>query len=285
MTKVAKKKKKKARRVTRKRGRSSRLSNAEADRFVGYLNTELSRAAKEINELKENNRKHIQKLLYTNMVDRFDSLLDELIIENALSPQLLEMALSSFTKPAEYRQLVEYILDPSTVRDRVIGKIKSNLETKVRHAGHAKKVKWLCDVYKEDGLESRVDENEGKIRKKRSPSSEKIPTSIVGYADWLYVRRSAIVHGGGSIKIGQKDKLRLIESYGVKPATSVKISMSSIQNCITFYSELLDIWIPKMTVKEPSMTITPITIDSDISSYSWSPIGADSYISSLYDDL
>jgi len=44
--------------------------------FLRYMEKEILPATVDIENLADANRKHVQKLVYTNLVDRFDSMLD-----------------------------------------------------------------------------------------------------------------------------------------------------------------------------------------------------------------
>ena len=46
------------------------------DDFVAFLDREVNSAVTELTKVAEASRKHLQKLVYTNVVDRFDSTID-----------------------------------------------------------------------------------------------------------------------------------------------------------------------------------------------------------------
>src|SRR5260370_38494563 len=59
------------------------LMNLDAiDALLTFLDTEVSSAVTELGKVAEGSRKHLQKLVYTNVVDRFDPTIDHLLIDN-----------------------------------------------------------------------------------------------------------------------------------------------------------------------------------------------------------
>lgn len=60
--------------------------------FESFLEKEVASATKELEPLPEQSRKHLQKLVYTNLIDRFDSMIDHVFLDNALHEELLKEA-------------------------------------------------------------------------------------------------------------------------------------------------------------------------------------------------
>src|SRR3989344_2615805 len=51
-------------------------------KFKAFINTEIDSAILELGKIKtESNRRHLQRLVYVNLVNRFDSLLDSLLLD------------------------------------------------------------------------------------------------------------------------------------------------------------------------------------------------------------
>ena len=63
--------------------------------FRKFLNKELVPGVDDLEKLEAKNRKHIQKLVYTNAVDRFDHLVDTLILDNCREETLVEKAFAN----------------------------------------------------------------------------------------------------------------------------------------------------------------------------------------------
>ena len=59
----------------------------------------------------------------------------------------------------------------------------------------------------------RVNINTGAIVARFKIQNKKIPSSILGYVDWLYSRRNAIVHGGGNVAMLQNDLKHLKDCF------------------------------------------------------------------------
>ncbi|GAA0371785.1 hypothetical protein GCM10009092_40170 [Bowmanella denitrificans] len=66
------------------------------EEFEKFVKTEVKAAATELQGLEEGSRTHLQKLVYTNLVDRFDVMIDKTILANALHENLLEESLKNW---------------------------------------------------------------------------------------------------------------------------------------------------------------------------------------------
>ena len=81
----------------------------------------------------------------------------------------------------------------------------------------------------------RVNINTGAIVAQFKIQNKKIPSSIVGYDDWLYSRRNAIVHGGGNVAMLQNDLKHLKDCFHCDVAKTVKLKIGSITNAVGFF--------------------------------------------------
>ena len=85
----------------------------------------------------------------------------------------------------------------------------------------------------------RVNVSTGYILEAIKPQLKTVPYSIAGYADWLYSRRNSVVHGAGTNKFLQNDIQQLKKLYKKEPAKTFKIKLSSVQNTVIFYKEVI----------------------------------------------
>jgi len=69
--------------------------------------------------------------------------------------------------------------------------------------------------------------------------SPKIPNSIVGYYDWLYSRRNALVHGD-TPKFLPSDIKAMKESYRVDLSKSFSLKLQSIESASNYYSKICE---------------------------------------------
>ena len=51
--------------------------------FISYIDKQILSSVSDIKSLEDKSRKHVQKLIYTNLVDRFDVMIDRSILDNA----------------------------------------------------------------------------------------------------------------------------------------------------------------------------------------------------------
>lgn len=67
--------------------------------FSKFVDKEILPATQDLEKLDDANRKHVQKLVYTNLVDRFDSMIDGAILDNCREAALVEEAGKRLNKP------------------------------------------------------------------------------------------------------------------------------------------------------------------------------------------
>ena len=80
------------------------------DDFLWFLEAEIEPAALEISKLEDSSRKHIQKLIYTNLVDRFDTMVDKCTLANCREGSFAEDALKSADKPVTEGELYRLLM-------------------------------------------------------------------------------------------------------------------------------------------------------------------------------
>ncbi len=200
--------------------------------FTEYVTNEVTTASVELGGIAaEAERKHLQRLVYTNLVDRFDTAIDTTLVENASEDPLRSAALTKLTDPLPEGKLLHLLSSKSEVDSRIAEKCVEFVRSEILRNRHSKKLAKLFEVLAPTENVSklpRVNISTGKISKKITPANNKVPTSICGYADWLYSRRNSVVHGGGGTKLLENDVKQLKKLYKADPALTVKLSLGSI---------------------------------------------------------
>lgn len=208
------------------------------EEFQNFISDEVTEAAKELGKLTEQSRKHLQKLTYTNLVDRFDVMIDKTIITNALHASLLEESLKQLESPISEAEVLRLLMDGRDINEVVEERVQSVLRNGVLRNRHSIKLQKLFEVAGEKTnvfKKPRVNISTGKILQDFTPQTNKVPTSICGYADWLYSRRNSIVHGGGTGKISDIDLKQLKKLYGAEVVTTTRLKLSAITVASEFY--------------------------------------------------
>lgn len=213
------------------------------EQYRVFCENEIEQAVKELGKIKiANNRVHLQKLVYTNLVNRFDSLVDNLVLWFSINNAAIRSEILKDLKdePIDRKDVFELFI----MREKVFGflndKIKSLATTNLLRDRHSKKVqKILSKALKWEEKEyskSRVYEN-GKIYDTRT-GNKKQPNSIIGYADWLYSRRNSIVHGDG-IHYIEQDYTHIRKNFANGLPKNFRLQLPSITAATTFYINLL----------------------------------------------
>ena len=74
--------------------------------FLNFIDNQINSAVEELDRLADGHRVHLQKLVYTNLVDRFDTLVDDLIKINSRNEMVLEKALKPLQQPITEADLI-----------------------------------------------------------------------------------------------------------------------------------------------------------------------------------
>ena len=211
-----------------------------------FCQDEILPAITEIEKLQDRQRIHIQKLVYTNVVDRFDHSIDTALLALVVHPNFQRSLLNEMREAVTSADLIKALLAPD-VKELAIGQLQERARLSILRNRHAVKVQKVSELLLASDKEykvPRVNVSTGHIIGKVKPHS-KIPTNIIGYADWLYIRRNAVVHGGGASRILSRDETHMKQTYGLtKMATTVKLSLGSIKNTVQFYSDLCGRYAP-----------------------------------------
>ena len=211
--------------------------------FKKYVTKEIEPALDDLESLDERNRIHVQKLVYTNLVDRFDTMIDVSILENCREEGFTEISLKDMTGTVTESELITILMHGENLQGALDIKLKNSLRNTVLRKRHSQKLTTLFSVMQPEtncvGIQ-RVNVPTGKVMEKVKPQNNvKTPCSISGYADWLYSRRNSVVHGGGNNKFLDNDKKQLKKLYKKEPAATFKIKLSSVSNTVTFYKDVV----------------------------------------------
>lgn len=206
--------------------------------FQKFVNSEVTPAITDLGKLDDRHRIHVQKLVYTNLVDRFDTMVDSTILENCREDVLVDEATKDLTGAITESDLVRLLMHAETLQEALSTKLRNSLRNSVLRQRHSKKLQTLFKVIKPDvncWSVPRVNPANGEILEKITPPNKQQPLTLCGYADWLYSRRNSIVHGGGTNKFLENDKLQLKKLFNCTPPDSIKIKLASVENAVTFY--------------------------------------------------
>lgn len=212
--------------------------------FKRFLNSEVVPAADELDTLKDRNRKHIQKLVYTNCVDRFDALIDSIILDNCKHDYLSEKALRGSEKQITEADLIKLLIKSDSLDAVIEERLQDKLRLTIMKQRHSKKLNDVFSLLSVGGdlsKKPRVNPSNGNIKDSFKIQKRDIPHSVSGYADWLYSRRNGVVHGLGGAKYFDNDRHQIKRLYGVNIAKTFKISTSSIRTAVRFYSDVCDL--------------------------------------------
>jgi len=214
--------------------------------FRKFVDKEILPANKDLEKLDDPSRKHLQKLVYTNLVDRFDAMIDGAILDNCREEYLVAEAAKLLNKPITEAELFQLLMHSDNIQDALDNKLKDALRNEVLRGRHSRKISTLFHVFQPDQEcwnQPRVNISVGSIHDHIKPQQKQIPYSICGYADWLYSRRNSIVHGGGTNKFLENDVQQLKKLFKCIPARTSRISLSSVNNAATFYKNTIELLI------------------------------------------
>lgn len=164
-------------------------------------------------------------------------MVDHALLDNATEEPLLSEALAKYTDPLPEGKLLK-LLAMADTGEYIGQRAQDYLRESVLRRRHSQKLEKLLNLFCPDVnvvTKPRVNINTGKIANTFKPPDNKIPSSICGYADWLYSRRNSVVHGADSTKLLKNDVAKLQSIYKADPALTVKISIGSITTAAQFY--------------------------------------------------
>lgn len=210
--------------------------------FSDFCSKDITSAIDELTGIKVvKNRKHLQKLVYVNLVNRFDSLVDKLILWLCINSQILrdEMLNTIKDQNISKKEVFELFLIGEKSYQLVLEKIQNIARLGILRGRHSSKILKILNTLKIKDFDRPRVNNDGKIFEKRK-KFKNIPNSIYGYADWLYCRRNSIVHGDG-INYTDQDRKNIIKQHKVELKKSFKLQLTSIKTAETFYNDFLKI--------------------------------------------
>lgn len=212
--------------------------------FKSFLEKELTPALEELAKFEdEKSRKHIQKLVFTNLVDRLDFCIDNtLLVILETNDTLIDRLLVKHREPISEANILKLFLSESP-KEIAVSRLKETLTSTLLRKRHSEKLRELLTLTNNNMAElksPRVNPSSGRILKSFKVQNKKIPPSVLGYSDWLYSRRNAVVHGGGNSNYLENDLVQLKKLYNVVPAKTFKLSLSSIKVTGLFYADLVE---------------------------------------------
>ena len=211
--------------------------------FTKYVDKEILPATKELEKLEDKYRKHLQKLVYTNLVNRFDAMVDNAILDNCKEGSLLERAIKPMGDNITEGQMLKLLMQADTIQDVIEKRLRESLANSVLRDRHSKKLSALFDVLSEDDAvwtQPRVNISTGDIKDKHKVNNKNIPHSICGYADWVYSRRNALVHGPGSSSILVNDIEQIKKLFKVEVKPQIRLKIGSVNNTAKFYKQVAE---------------------------------------------
>jgi len=216
------------------------------NKFEKFTKSEIASAIKELDGIKiESNRKHLQRLVYVNLVNRFDSFVDTLLLSFSIKESEFQKKVLNDTKeePVFLKDIYEIFLSENSrteVENRVQGVVRSNYLNQ-RHSSKLRILLKECFNWSDsDWQRPRVFINNGSIFFDVTRiKPHKIPDTVIGYADWLYSRRNALVHHDKP-EITKNDVKYIEEKFLTKLSKSFSLKISSIGSASKFYLDLTE---------------------------------------------
>jgi hypothetical protein len=196
--------------------------------FKRFLNSEVVPAADELDTLQDRNRKHIEKLVYTNCVDRFDALIDSIILKNCKHDYLAEKALRDSEKQITEADLIKRNIKSDSLDAVTEELLQDKLRLTIMKQRHSKKLNDVFSLLSVGGdlsMKPRVNPSNGNIKDSFKIQKRDIPNSVSGYAHWLYSRRNGVVHGLGGATYFDNDRHQI---KGFMVSTSPRRSRSAL---------------------------------------------------------
>ena len=213
--------------------------------FEKYLKREIKKAVTELGRFDDDSsRIHVQKLVLSALVDRFDYMIDKTILDNCREEKLVMAALGMKefrSKTMTENELLRMLIDGDDLQAVLDEKIKQRLE-KVTGQRHSLKLAILLELCTGEDVNAlkkapRVNPATGEICNQEFSGTSTMPVGICGYADWLYCRRAGVVHGDGR-HYTDFDVKRMKEEYDFDLPKVFRIELSSIKIASSFYGQI-----------------------------------------------
>lgn len=218
---------------------------SKINEFKTYVDAQISPSISEIKSLNDNSRKHVQKLVYTNLVDRFDVMIDTAILDNCRSEFVIEAISPSLTETVNEQYLLKLLMNTDSVQDAIDEKLKTAIRNTILRKRHSQKLHFLLKLFDKleySSLKPQVQVGNGNVVLSATKTKVNIPHSVCGYSDWLYSRRNAIVHGASaSPKYLQNDIKKLKEIYKYECPKTINLKFGAIEQTVRFYTCIVNI--------------------------------------------
>lgn len=214
------------------------------EKFEKFISAEIESAIDELSKIKtESNRKHLQRLVYVNLVNRFDSLVDSLLLKFTLIESDFKKRVLNEIKeePVYLKDVYDIILskDPKASVEKRVENIVRLKFLNQRHSAKLRQLLYYGFGWKDTDIDRpRVFVNNGKVfTDVKRRTGNKIPDSIVGYADWLYSRRNSFVHHD-KLEITKRDADYIKGKFNITVSGAISLKISSIKSARRYYSDL-----------------------------------------------
>ena len=220
-------------------------------RFEDFIKDEVGEAIKELEIIKtESNRRHLQRLVYVDLVNRFDALVDNLLVQfSSIDIGNFKKKVLNETKDTEVflKDIYEIFLtqDPKNAVQLRVEEVTRGRFLNQRHSDKLRILLHDCFLLADTDLQRpRVFTNKGQIFADITRLKPyQVPDSIIGYADWLYCRRNSIVHGDGK-NLNKKDLDTMKKKFQAELSEKMRLQIASIRSAQIFYTDLCKILIP-----------------------------------------
>lgn len=210
--------------------------------FLDFCKNDIQSAVGELKKIKiEENRKHLQKLVYVNLINRFDYLVDKLLLWFSINNASLrdEILKSVEQETISRKEVFEIFFMKERSYDLVIEKIRDLARNNLLRERHSKKLhKIVSKCLAWENIEKPRVNKDGKIFESAQKNNRQ-PNNILGYSDWLYSRRNSLVHGDGK-NYNNNDFSYIKKQYLVNLPKNFRLQLASITSAVNYYNDLLD---------------------------------------------
>lgn len=130
------------------------------------------------------------------------------------------------------------------VQDAIDEKLKSAIRNTILRKRHSQKLQFLLKLFERLEYTTKrpqVQPGNGNITESATKTKVNVPHSVCGYADWLYSRRNAVVHGAGSSNYLKNDIVQLKKLYNFDCPKTFKLKIGAVTSTVKFYCCIVDI--------------------------------------------
>lgn len=115
--------------------------------FRRYVERQIEPSVNDIANLEDDSRKHVQKLVYTNLVDRFDVLVDHLILDNCRSEFVMEAISPSLSDTVSESYLLALLMDAGNVQDAIDERLRVAIRNIILRKRHSQKLQFVLKIF------------------------------------------------------------------------------------------------------------------------------------------